>query len=287
MKSQFSYFVTRLLFFCSISSALLLPSIALAKGYQDCPECPKMVSIPAGAIQTSAWDKQRRVWETFTVAIPTISIAQTEVTQAQWRALMGQVPNSSNNCDNCPVTGISWNDAERYIAKLNEKTGRIYRLPSTTEWEYACRANRSGQKYKDYRYCGSDDVANSAWYSSNSNGTAHPVGAKQANPFGVFDMSGNVWEFVDDCQADPRFFPSDGSPSYSGDCNKRGIRGGSYLSPAMDTYWNSEKFVGATHSREDIGFRVVSSNAGTRSATGTTKPSKPPSSSVGRGMFEL
>lgn len=173
--------------------------------FRDCPDCPEMVVIPAGG----------PIGQSF-------AIGKTEVTQGQWKAIMGNNPSHfsgglfSKGCgDNCPVEKVSWNDAKKFIQKLNAKTGKQYRLPSEAEWEYACRAG--GQQ----EYCGSDNVGSVAWYSDNSGGTTHPVALKQPNAYGLYDMSGNVWEWVEDC--------------YDGDCAKRVLRGGSWCYVPQDS----------------------------------------------------
>ena len=113
-----------------------------------------------------------------------------EVTQVEWEALMGSNPSRFKSADR-PVENVSWDDVQRFIRKLNAKSdGFIYRLPTEAEWEYACRAGTTGD------YAGSlDDMG---WYERNSNGQTHPVGQKRPNAWGLYDMHGNVWEWVQD-----------------------------------------------------------------------------------------
>jgi tetratricopeptide (TPR) repeat protein len=139
------------------------------------------------------------------VAIPgkNVEIGKFEVTQGQWRAIMGNNPSHYNHCgDNCPVEQVSWDDIQTFL----QKTGNRYRLPTEAEWEFACYGGSQSE------YCGSNDINAVAWYEANSNKTIHAVGQKQANGYGLFDMTGNVWEWVSDC--------------YDGDCAKRVLRGG-------------------------------------------------------------
>jgi sulfatase modifying factor 1 len=94
-----------------------------------------------------------------------------------------------------PVINVSYNDAQEYCRWLSDKTGKHYRLPTEAEWEYAARG---GNKSRGYRYAGSDTIAKVAWYALNSGGTTHPVGLKQPNELGLYDMTGNVWEWCND-----------------------------------------------------------------------------------------
>jgi len=130
-----------------------------------------------------------------------------EITQSQWRAVMGDNPSRFTGCDNCPVEQVSWDDIQTYLQKLNAKMGKQYRLPTETEWEFACYGGNKTE------YCGGNDADSVAWHSENSGSKTHLVGQKQANGYGLYDISGNVWEWMSDC--------------YNGNCGRRVLRGGS------------------------------------------------------------
>ena len=149
-----------------------------------------------------------------------------EVTQREWEVIMEDNPSRFSDCPDCPVEQVRWEDAGKFIDKLNQLSGRRYRLPTEAEWEFAARG---GNRSKGYRYAGSNDLSQVGWYDENSGDHTHPVGGKDPNELGIYDMSGNVWEFCQDRYAEdyyaesPRVNPK--GPS-SGDF--RVLRGGSW-----------------------------------------------------------
>ena len=158
------------------------------------------------------------------VTVSDFYIGKFEVTQAQWQAIMGINPLDFNG-DNYPTYNISWDEVQEFIRRLNVQTGKNYRLPTEVEWEYAARGGIGSGGYK---YSGSNTLDNVAWYNENrNNSTHHPVGVKSSNELGIYDMSGNVFEWCSDwfgnysssTQTDPRG-PSSGS--------NRVFRGGSW-----------------------------------------------------------
>lgn len=180
------------------------------------------------------------------VAIPgtNFEISRYEVTQGEWQAVMGNNPSQFANCGNtCPVDNVSWNDIQQFLQNLNARTGMQYRLPTNAEWQYACYGG------SQTTYCGSDNIHAVAWYAgnSNSNSPTHPVGQKQANGYGLHDMSGNVLEYASDIA------------SY--ECIDTMLRGGSGLNAEGDlgaTRLFMLCYTGDANTRSnDAGFRLA------------------------------
>ena len=130
-----------------------------------------------------------------TVTDEDFSIGKYEVTQADWFAVMGTNPSYFTGNPECPVEMVSWHDVQEFIRKLNAKSGEKYRLPTEEEWEFCARG---GVKSRGYRYAGSDKPGDVAWFSENSERKSHPVGKLSPNELGIYDMSGNIWEWCSD-----------------------------------------------------------------------------------------
>ncbi|MBR1475498.1 MAG: SUMF1/EgtB/PvdO family nonheme iron enzyme [Muribaculaceae bacterium] len=153
------------------------------------------MGTPADAAAPCAHAWERPVHQ---VTLPSFMVCKHEVTQALWQAVMGSNPSTFRG-ERRPVETVSWHDAQMFVQRLVEKTGKPYRLLTEAEWEYAARG---GAHHSDALYAGGDDLAQVAWYSANAAGETHPVGQLQPNALGLYDMSGNVLEWVEDTHAD-------------------------------------------------------------------------------------
>jgi formylglycine-generating enzyme required for sulfatase activity len=182
------------------------------------------------------------------------------VTQEQWKRIIGDLPFVHNDGNNYPVQGITWSSVQDFVNKLNEKTGMKYRLPTEAEWEYAARSG--GKKEK---WAGTDlesEIDEYAWYcpwyTLNSKAKTQPVGRKKPNSAGLYDMSGNLWEWVQDSY-DKHYYghsPQD-NPQYSGDADSKVIRGGSSRSPTKDLRTTRRNSWNYSLAKIDVGFRLV------------------------------
>jgi len=165
------------------------------------------------------------------VTLSDFYIGKTEVTQAQWRAVMGNNPSDFKG-DDLPVENVSWDDIQIFLKKLNAQSKTQYSLPTEAEWEFAARG---GVKSKNYTYSGSNSVDDVAWVNDNSNNKTHAVGTKQANELGIYDMSGNVWEWCSD-RYDENYYKNSPTQNPKGpnDGDTRVLRGGSWYYISSD-----------------------------------------------------
>lgn len=175
---------------------------------------------------SDAWDEEKPAHQ---VTLSDYYIGQTEVTQALWEAVMGSNPSDSKG-DNLPVERVSWDDCQMFIQKLNQLTGKQFRLPTEAEWEYAARG---GRKSRGYKYAGGNNIDSVAWCDGNSGNETHPVATKQANELGIYDMSGNVLEWCSDWCGDYTS-SSQSDPQGSSSGSFRVIRGGCYYNFARN-----------------------------------------------------
>ena len=217
----------------------------------------KMVFVEGGTFTMGATSEQGKYaykdeYPTHRVTLSDYYIGETEVTQALWQAVMGSNPSYFKG-DNLPVERVSYEDVKTFISKLNGKTGKKFRLPTEAEWEYAARG---GNKSKRYKYSGSNNIDDVAWYIDNSDDKTHPVKTKRPNELGIYDMSGNVWEWCSDwyggyssnAQTNPQG-PSSGS--------YRVIRGGSWRFDARSCRASDRNYGFLSYLRIILGFRLA------------------------------
>ena len=266
---------------------------AAVASFRDCPECPEMVVVPAGSYRmgSPSYEQGRQENEgpahEVTIAAP-FAIGVYEVTVAEFGRFVDETGYSAgSSCRTYdsgadrdwrnpgfrqsgrhPVACVSWNDAQAYAAWLSRKTGEEYRLPSESQWEYAARAGTSaarpwgeGESGQCRHANGADESAkeNYPWVRVASCRDGHertaPVGSFGANGWGLHDMLGNVWEWTEDCWNDSYAgAPSDGSAWEFGNCARRVLRGGSWITilRAADRVWSTAGFRNFSY-----GFRVA------------------------------
>ncbi len=183
----------------------------------------EMVQLRGGTFQMGSNDGDYDERPLHKVSLRPFSIGRYEVTQRQWKDVMGDNPSYFDDCADCPVDSVSWIDIQHFITKLNQLTAKQFRLPSEAEWEYACRSG------DDEAYCGGSDETQVSWYLENSGGRSQPVGRLASNAFGLHDMSGNAYEWVEDCwHGGYGEAPTNGQAWSDGDCQRRVLRGGAW-----------------------------------------------------------
>lgn len=218
----------------------------------------KMIRVEGGEFMMGAtaekggdaWDDEEPAHR---VSLDSYYIGETQVTQALWKAVMGNNPSNWKG-DNLPVETISWNDCQEFIRKLNQLTGRIFALPTEAQWEFAARG---GKFSKGYKYAGSDNLNEVAWFGDNSNSQTHPVVQKKPNELGLYDMSGNVWEWCNDWyhsnyyQSSPERNPQGPTSGVS-----RVLRGGGWINDARGCRVSIRGYVNPDTRRIGYGMRL-------------------------------
>ncbi len=182
----------------------------------------EMVKVDGGSFMMGSYEGDSDEQPVHNEAVATFYIGKTEVTQRLWTAVMGSNPSYFRG-ENMPVENVTWFDCQEFVERLSRLTGRIFRLPTEAEWEYAARG---GNQSRGYTYSGSNDLYRVGWYTENSGDTTHPVGQKLDNELGIYDMSGNVWEWCSDNYSDN--YSSPRNSSY------RVIRGGGWNGSAAN-----------------------------------------------------
>lgn len=217
----------------------------------------EMIKVEAGTFMMGA---TKEVKEPYKIELPAHEVLLTEdyyigkyeVTQALWNVVMDS-KYSTNDGDLLPKNYVSWNDCQEFIEKLNKITGLKFRLPTEAEWEYAARG---GKKSKRYLYSGSNNVLDVAWYDGNSSNKRHPVGTKQANELGIFDMGGNVSEWCQDLWGQ---YQNDSQINTLGSSagTKHVLRGGNYFFDIRICYLSYRMFAESNNKDAFNGFRLA------------------------------
>ena len=193
--------------------------------------------------------------------VGSFEIGKHEVTQGQWKAVMESNPSEFSSCGNdCPVENVSWDDVQEFIQKLNARGQGKYRLPTEAEWEYACRSGGKPEKY-----CGGNDIDRLAWHDGNSGSPpllsrqTHPVGLKSVNGLGIYDMSGNVYEWT--CSDYGKY--DDGGKNHA-KCSSGGsyrvVRGGSWYNAPAGARSAIRYGIDLGRRRGNLGLRLARTN---------------------------
>ncbi len=224
----------------------------------------KMKLVKAGTFQMGSTTGESNEKPVHSVTLTSdYYMGETEVTQALWYAVMGKtIINQCNMADqyylrgigvNYPAYCISYEDCEQFLTKLNQMTGQSFRFPTEAEWEYAARG---GSKGKGYTYSGGNDIGDVAWYKGNSGEGTHAVKTKSPNELGLYDMSGNVWEW---CQDRYGSYPSSAQTNPTGPSSGSNWveRGGSWSNDATDCRTARRDYVRPAFRRDDLGLRLA------------------------------
>lgn len=220
----------------------------------------EMIYIPAGTFMMFSKNANDCGKPVHKVTLKHFYLGKYQLTQAQYQTVTGKNPSSYQGKNN-PVEKVSWYDAQEFCAELSKKTGKKYRLPSETQWEYAARA---GSATKYYFGDNENQLKQYAWYDDNSKNKTHPVGQKKPNQWGLYDMHGNVWEwcqddYLNDYQInDHQNAPKDGSPFINRDSKHKVLRGGSFYDYSDECRSAAYDFCNPRYDFCDrFGFRVM------------------------------
>jgi|GEM_PF-3382582 len=238
------------------SSTSINKTEVIAKLVQD------MVYVEGGRFTMGGTKEQgnlpwKRELPTHQVKLSPYYIGKYPVTEELWTAVMGTNPSADSyeGGANYPVNNVSWNDCQTFINKLNAETGLTFRLPTEAEWEFAARG---GINSKGYRYAGGKNIDNVGWYGENSEKKRHPVGQKQGNELGLYDMSGNVWEW---CNNTAYTYPESDdyllNPTSTDTDTAKVLRGGGYSSEGDWCRVSFRHWDNSSKSYPNVGLRLV------------------------------
>ena len=214
----------------------------------------QMIRVEGGTFQMGSTTGESDEKPVHEVRVNSFSIGQTEVTQELWEAVMGSNLSTWKGLK-LPVEQVNWNDCQTFITKLNQLTGKSFRLPTEAEWEYAARG---GSQSKGCTYSGSDAIDDVAWYTSNSGSKTHEVATKAPNELGIYDMSGNVWEWCQDWYSDSYYSSSPiSNPTGPTTGSNRVIRGGYWGNSATYCRVANRSYNSPSYTNYFLGFRLA------------------------------
>ena len=216
-----------------------------------------MIRVDGGSFTMGATKEMKKPNKdekaTHQVTLSTYYIGETEVTQGLWKAVMGNNPSFKTDDGKLPVEQVSWFDCKAFINKLNELTNRKFRLPTEAEWEFAARG---GNKSRHTQYSGSSYIDEVAWFNGNNGSEPHPVASKKANELGIYDMTGNVWEWCQDWYGSYTTVPKT-NPVGAAVGRYRVLRGCSFLDNANNCRLSARNFDVPDIRCRNLGLRLV------------------------------
>ncbi|MCD4678717.1 MAG: SUMF1/EgtB/PvdO family nonheme iron enzyme [Desulfobacula sp.] len=234
---------------------VLKPKEPHKKTWTDPATGMEFVWVPKGCYQMGSNSGDSDEKPVHVVCLDGFWIGRYEVTQGQYKKIMGRNPSSFRG-DARPVEKVSWNDAKKFISRLNQKSDSRFILPFEAQWEYAARSGGKNQKYS-----GGSDVGRFAWYDSNSGGKTHNVGTKSPNGLGIYDMSGNVWEWCEDVYDKKAYFKhSRNNPVVTSGGSRRVDRGGSWFNSSGGVRCADRSGSRPSSTYDYLGFRLVRKN---------------------------
>jgi sulfatase modifying factor 1 len=216
---------------------------------------PSMILVEGGIFQMGMTGGLKKEGPAHTVALKRFYIGKYEVSQNFWQSVMGNDPATFKGCGECPVEQVSPEQIDTFLVQLKKVSGKNYRLPTEAEWEYAAMG---GNKSKGYKYSGSNDLREVAWYKNNADNKTHIAGQKKPNELGIYDMSGNVWELCSDWY-DADFYKKSGKTNPRNDkkARYRVLRGGSWRSGEERCYSKARNRNINDHRKSNGGLRLV------------------------------
>lgn len=236
------------------SKILKLPVNKKAKRTKSTFPKIEIIAVQGGIFQMGSNKGERDEKPVHSVTVSDFKIGKYEITQKIWKAVMKTNPSYFKG-DSLPVEQVSWNKIQEFLSKLNKITGKEYRLPTESEWEFAAKG---GTKSRKYRYSGSNISKRIAWNASNSDSKTHNVGTKKPNELGIYDMSGNVWEWCQDkWSQNYKNTPKDGTAYWVDNSSQHLFRGGSWFSYPVDCRLSKRNHDKSNYSMNYLGFRVL------------------------------